>query len=81
MNVAITRAKELLVVVGKGALLQRDPYWKSFLQFCLRNGLCVSHYDCCTLLPRVNLSSIFFSSYDGPELDLDMDGNYISRLE
>ena len=23
----------------------------------------------------------FFFSYDGPELDLDMDGNYISRLE
>jgi len=39
MNVAITRAKELLVVVGNGSLLQRDPYWKSFLQFCLRNGL------------------------------------------
>ena len=39
MNVAITRAKELMVVVGNGALLQRDPYWKSFLQFALRNGL------------------------------------------
>jgi len=39
MNVAITRAKELLVVVGNGALLQRDPYWKSFLQFSVRNKL------------------------------------------
>lgn len=80
MNVAITRAKELLVVVGKGALLKRDPYWKSFLQFCLRNDLCVSHSECCTLLPRVDLATDF-SSYEGPELDLDMDGNYISRLE
>ncbi|PPQ90281.1 hypothetical protein CVT25_013106 [Psilocybe cyanescens] len=58
MNVAITRAKELLIVIGNGALLQRDPYWKSFLQFSLRNGL-----------------------YEGPELSLEMDGNYISRLE
>ncbi|KAF8966899.1 P-loop containing nucleoside triphosphate hydrolase protein [Flammula alnicola] len=58
MNVAITRAKELLVVIGNGALLQRDPYWKSFLQFTVRNGL-----------------------YEGPELSLEMDGNYISRLE
>lgn len=58
MNVAITRAKELMVVVGNGALLQRDPYWKSFLQFALRNGL-----------------------YQGPELSLEMDGNYVSRLE
>lgn len=39
MNVAITRAKELLVVVGNAELLLRDPYWKSFLQFTLRNGL------------------------------------------
>ena len=39
MNVAITRAKELLIVIGNGALLQRDPYWKAFLQFTLRNKL------------------------------------------
>ncbi|KAH9477003.1 RNA helicase Mov10l1 [Psilocybe cubensis] len=58
MNVAITRAKDLLVVIGNGSLLQRDPYWKSFLQFALRHGL-----------------------YEGPELSLEMDGNYISRLE
>ncbi|PPQ98678.1 hypothetical protein CVT24_003305 [Panaeolus cyanescens] len=58
MNVAITRAKELLVVVGNGALLQRDPYWRAFLQFALRNKL-----------------------YSGPKLHLELDGNYISRLE
>lgn len=58
MNVAITRARELLVVVGNGSLLQRDSYWKSFLQFCVRNKL-----------------------YAGPELDLESDGNYISKLE
>jgi len=39
MNVAITRAKDLLVVIGNGALLQRDPYWKGFLAFAIRNGL------------------------------------------
>jgi len=58
MNVAITRAKELLVVIGNGALLQRDPYWKAFLQFTLRNKL-----------------------YMGPSLNIESDGNYISRLE
>jgi hypothetical protein len=42
MNVAITRAKELLVVIGNGTLLQRDPYWKSFLQFTFRNKLSVN---------------------------------------
>ncbi|TFK37683.1 P-loop containing nucleoside triphosphate hydrolase protein [Crucibulum laeve] len=39
MNVAITRAKELLIVIGNGDVLQRDPYWRSFLQFMLRNQL------------------------------------------
>ncbi|KAF8804411.1 P-loop containing nucleoside triphosphate hydrolase protein [Phlegmacium glaucopus] len=58
MNVAITRAKELLVVIGNGALLQRDPYWKGFLAFAIRHKL-----------------------YQGPVLDLEMDGSYISRLE
>ncbi|KAF5336688.1 hypothetical protein D9758_015674 [Tetrapyrgos nigripes] len=58
MNVAITRAKELLVVVGNGELLKRDPYWKGFLQFALRNKL-----------------------YVGPDLGLELDGAWISRLE
>ncbi|KAJ3818044.1 P-loop containing nucleoside triphosphate hydrolase protein [Lentinula raphanica] len=41
MNVAITRAKELLVIIGNGNLLRCDPYWKGFLQFVLRNSLYV----------------------------------------
>ncbi|KAJ7855002.1 P-loop containing nucleoside triphosphate hydrolase protein [Mycena olivaceomarginata] len=58
MNVAITRAKELLIVIGNAKILQQDPFWRSFLQFTLRNKL-----------------------YSGPTLDLELDGNYISRLE
>ncbi|WVQ66614.1 uncharacterized protein L199_004798 [Kwoniella botswanensis] len=57
-NVAITRAKEILIVVGNGNLLKRDPYWNGFLQIMLRNNL-----------------------YRGPELNLEMTGAYISRLE
>nr|XP_019000047.1 uncharacterized protein I203_07582 [Kwoniella mangroviensis CBS 8507]OCF63508.1 hypothetical protein I203_07582 [Kwoniella mangroviensis CBS 8507] len=38
-NVAITRAKEILIVVGNGNLLKRDPYWNGFLQIMLRNNL------------------------------------------
>lgn len=40
MNVAITRAKELLVVIGNGSVLKQDPYWKGFLHFTIRNKLC-----------------------------------------
>ncbi|KAI1635410.1 P-loop containing nucleoside triphosphate hydrolase protein [Biscogniauxia mediterranea] len=39
MNVAITRAKYGLVVVGKEELLRADPYWRAFVAFCDRNGL------------------------------------------
>ncbi|KAG6837047.1 hypothetical protein H0H93_015618 [Arthromyces matolae] len=58
MNVAITRAKELLVVVGNGSILKRDPYWKGFIEFSMRHKL-----------------------YDGPDLNLELNGNYVSRLE
>ena len=58
MNVAITRAREMLVVVGNPDVLKLDPYWRSFLQFAKRNKL-----------------------YTGPPLDIEMDGNYVSRLE
>lgn len=58
MNVAITRAKELLVIIGNGNLLKCDPYWKGFLQFVFRNDL-----------------------YVGPELIIEDDGAWVSRLE
>ncbi|PBK71878.1 P-loop containing nucleoside triphosphate hydrolase protein [Armillaria solidipes] len=58
MNVSITRAKELLIVIGNAELMGQDPYWIHFLQFTLRNKL-----------------------YVGPDLNIEIDGNYISRLE
>jgi putative helicase MOV10L1/helicase MOV-10 len=39
MNVALTRAKFGLIVIGKRDVLEMDPYWKAFLDFCDRNGL------------------------------------------
>ncbi|KAI5926707.1 P-loop containing nucleoside triphosphate hydrolase protein [Camillea tinctor] len=39
MNVAITRAKYGLVVIGKEELLRADVYWSAFVAFCHRNGL------------------------------------------
>lgn len=67
-NVAITRAKELLVIVGNANLLrvsmglnelsQGDPYWNGLLQIAHRNSL-----------------------YRGPKVDLEMTGAYISRIE
>ncbi|TVY83658.1 putative helicase MOV-10 [Lachnellula suecica] len=39
MNVALTRAKYGLIVVGNRDILLQDPNWKAFLEFCERNGL------------------------------------------
>ncbi|CAK6439183.1 unnamed protein product [Pipistrellus nathusii] len=37
-NVAVTRAKALLIVVGNPLLLSHDSDWKAFLDFCRDNG-------------------------------------------
>ncbi|EMC92499.1 hypothetical protein BAUCODRAFT_38569 [Baudoinia panamericana UAMH 10762] len=38
-NVALTRAKEGLIVIGNPIVLRQDEYWRNFLAFCQRNGL------------------------------------------
>ena len=72
-NVAITRAKELLIIVGNanllkvsgiyrgsglGRSLQSDPYWNGLLQIALRNNL-----------------------YVGPDVGIPMTDEYQSRIE
>jgi hypothetical protein len=37
-NVAITRAKALLIVVGNPKILWLDEHWKELIQSCLKNG-------------------------------------------
>lgn len=38
LNVAITRAQALLVIVGNPNLLARDPHWRSVLHYCVERG-------------------------------------------
>ncbi|NXO09196.1 SDE3 helicase, partial [Oriolus oriolus] len=38
LNVAITRAKALLIVVGNPAVLSKDPHWHRFLRYCKEEG-------------------------------------------
>ncbi|XP_078402574.1 putative helicase MOV-10 isoform X2 [Cetorhinus maximus] len=37
-NVALTRAKALLIVVGNPVILRNDPNWKRFLNYCVTKG-------------------------------------------
>ena len=39
INVALTRAKQGLIVLGNPWILSQDPYWHAFLRFCWRNEL------------------------------------------
>eukprot|EP01039_Chlorochromonas_danica_P007753 gene7753-8564_t len=45
LNVALTRARKGLVVVGDSSTLAADPVWKDFLLYCNTNGLIV-HTNC-----------------------------------
>ncbi|NWU50070.1 M10L1 helicase, partial [Dromas ardeola] len=38
LNVAITRAKALLIVVGNPAVLSKDRHWQRFLRYCREEG-------------------------------------------
>ncbi|KAG8038438.1 hypothetical protein G9C98_006134 [Cotesia typhae] len=46
-NVALTRAKSLLIVVGHPDILQQDYYWREFVKYCVKNQAC--HGDHFTL--------------------------------
>lgn len=37
-NVAVTRAKSLLIVIGNPHLLSLDYHWKNFLEYCIENN-------------------------------------------
>lgn len=43
MNVAITRAKALVIVVGNAVTLSNTHHWKSFIDFCKENKNFYTH--------------------------------------
>ena len=45
MNVAITRAKKKLVVIGDSATIGANPFYQSFLEYCETHGLYRSAWE------------------------------------
>jgi len=45
MNVAMTRARKLLVIVGDSATIGQDPFYQSFLEFCEQEGSYQSAFE------------------------------------
>lgn len=46
INVILTRARTLLIVLGNPVVLSRDPYWKTVIEYCIQNN----SYTGCNLL-------------------------------
>ncbi|CAH0563853.1 unnamed protein product [Brassicogethes aeneus] len=36
-NVAITRAKSLVILIGNAGILQHDKYWRRYIEYCIEN--------------------------------------------
>lgn len=51
LNVAITRARALLIIIGNPFLLQQDPYWRSVLEYCCERK---AYTGCTYLSTRLN---------------------------
>lgn len=66
-NVAITRAKSLLIVTGNPHILCKDPYWNKLLWYCVDKG----SYKGCFLPERqeFNLKEFGEEQYPGYEVE------------
>ncbi|PKU67749.1 probable RNA helicase SDE3 [Dendrobium catenatum] len=60
-NVAITRARSLLIIIGNPHILTQDPYWEKLLRHCVDNG---SYQGC----PLPSLERKVFSDQFSPPI-------------
>jgi helicase MOV-10 len=45
LNVSLTRAKALMIIVGDPNTLRNDHHWHNLLKFCQYHGGCVTPID------------------------------------
>jgi superfamily I DNA and/or RNA helicase len=61
LNVALTRARYSLLVVGSAAALQVHPTWKAFVQHCKATGAAIDVADVAAFEARVQSAVVNFS--------------------
>jgi hypothetical protein len=44
LNVTVTRAKALMIIIGDPYTLQTDPNWYDLLKYCSDNNGCVTNF-------------------------------------
>lgn len=74
-NVAITRAKSLLIIIGNPHIISKDPYWDKLLRYCADNG----SYQGCPLPPPERHS--FADEYYMYNGENDMPNQYSNDTE
>ncbi|OAG29258.1 regulator of nonsense transcripts 1 [Nematocida displodere] len=52
MNVALTRAKKMLIVLGNASLLAKNPAWNSFIRHCQETNQCFTLPELTSLLKK-----------------------------
>lgn len=60
-NVAITRAKSLLIIVGNPHIINKDPHWDKLLQYCVEND---SYKGCPLPVLEAQSQADEFGGYD-----------------
>jgi hypothetical protein len=60
LNVIITRAKVLMIIIGNPKTLQHDRYWFDLLKFCQDNGGCTEKFQLARR-PQQNIIVLIFT--------------------
>lgn len=65
LNVALTRAKSLMILVCNPETLKKDEMWRSFIDYCNRNDAIVGHiFDVKSERGKINAVEEYVDSFE-----------------
>ncbi|EEF49717.1 ATP-dependent helicase NAM7, putative [Ricinus communis] len=71
-NVAVTRARSLLIIVGNPHIISKDPYWEEILWYCVDNN----SYQGCSLPERQHYASSLEAAIQGSDFKYKSGNSY-----